>query len=581
MTANLTCSSWRPRIPFTLLFGVATSVELLQARLLKSACQRIYGAQFDAVQSDSILETVFRIAVAASDVPVRLGGSLLHAMLQRQHEQVAGIQAFIASIKYAYMCHFYGNALSVLPALQGSSSSSGQADEALPALQPEHLEAMRNTTSYQTQVELLLDEAEEAGVEDLPGRLAEIEATILTDGTAAAARRRWESSALRTLLVLHAAGALRAGFSSSYADAMSGGIVVSESSALAERVRRMDDAALADLLHRAARIYETGGDGPSGADVDVDACAGGLSLGPSVEPEHQALRTGLQELARELQDLRQKHHDEQAQQQQQQNQQDGVSSSGAGTGTGTPLRSKYWGQNKVMRTTVIAQRVQLSKDSAALSEADKAFTRIVDGTTRLLAGHLGVGPAGDVLLGEAWVYESRTPSRDVLVPRPLVVFERALVRPQDYLACECCADGPAAAQDHDQGTTGQEDHDQETAGQDHDETGTAAATDNELQSKKRKTLETGVKPTMPATSILYQLYLETGSLINVADLWEAFYAVVGRPPQAATETEAEDGGEDERRVLVEFYRGLAELRALGFVKASKKKADHVAKLRWI
>lgn len=74
-------------------------MELLQARLLKSACQKIYGAQFDAVQSDSILETVFKIAVAADDVPLRIGGSLLRGMLDRQHEQVAGIQAFISSLK--------------------------------------------------------------------------------------------------------------------------------------------------------------------------------------------------------------------------------------------------------------------------------------------------------------------------------------------------------------------------------------------------------------------------------------------------------------------------------------------------
>lgn len=77
-------------------------MELLQSRLLKSACQKIYGAQFDAAQSHAILETVFKIAVAAEDVPVRIGGTLLHGMLDRQHEQVAGIQAFISSLKVAY-----------------------------------------------------------------------------------------------------------------------------------------------------------------------------------------------------------------------------------------------------------------------------------------------------------------------------------------------------------------------------------------------------------------------------------------------------------------------------------------------
>lgn len=92
-------SSWRPRIPFTLLFGIATSVELLQARLLKSACQLIYGAQFDVIQTAVILETVFKSAVAAADVPMRLGPSLLRSMLDRQRDQVSGVQTFIMALK--------------------------------------------------------------------------------------------------------------------------------------------------------------------------------------------------------------------------------------------------------------------------------------------------------------------------------------------------------------------------------------------------------------------------------------------------------------------------------------------------
>lgn len=84
---------------------MATSVELLQARLLKSVCQQIHGAQFDAVQSGVILETVFKIAVAADDVPLRIGAPLLQGMLERQHDQVAGIQAFASSLKVRCRLH--------------------------------------------------------------------------------------------------------------------------------------------------------------------------------------------------------------------------------------------------------------------------------------------------------------------------------------------------------------------------------------------------------------------------------------------------------------------------------------------
>lgn len=96
---NSYISSWRPKIPFTLLFGVATSVELLQARLLKSACQHLYGAQFDVVQTGTILEQIFKPTIAATDAALTLGPNLLQSLVDRQQDQVASIQTFVASIK--------------------------------------------------------------------------------------------------------------------------------------------------------------------------------------------------------------------------------------------------------------------------------------------------------------------------------------------------------------------------------------------------------------------------------------------------------------------------------------------------
>lgn len=97
-------SSWRPQIPFTLLFGIATSIDLLESRLLKSACRLIHGEQFDCVQTDTILENVFKGAVISSDVPLRLGPQILRSMLDRQRDHMAGIQAFISSLKVRWIC---------------------------------------------------------------------------------------------------------------------------------------------------------------------------------------------------------------------------------------------------------------------------------------------------------------------------------------------------------------------------------------------------------------------------------------------------------------------------------------------
>lgn len=91
--------SWRDRLQFTLLFGIATSVELFQARLLKSTAPRLYGTQFDVVQASSVLESIFKAGIAHADCVVRLGPRLLQALVERQKEQVVGIQGFISSLK--------------------------------------------------------------------------------------------------------------------------------------------------------------------------------------------------------------------------------------------------------------------------------------------------------------------------------------------------------------------------------------------------------------------------------------------------------------------------------------------------
>lgn len=92
-------SSWLDRIPFALLFGVATSVELFQARLLKSTCAHLYGDQFDVEQSAIVMEKIFKTSVAHAAAPLRLGPSLLQTLLDRQQDQVAGLSMFISSLK--------------------------------------------------------------------------------------------------------------------------------------------------------------------------------------------------------------------------------------------------------------------------------------------------------------------------------------------------------------------------------------------------------------------------------------------------------------------------------------------------
>lgn len=352
-------------------------------------------------------------------------------------------------------------------------------------LQQEHLEGIRNFPSFRSHIEQLVEQGTSAELFQARELIESDEYLLSQSLNSGDHRERWADRILRSLLLIQATGAQDGEFSRAYVDAMEGGIALSEESSVVDSVRRMDAKDLIAMLRRNISILKAG---------DTD-----LQLGPSTEEADIRLAIEFAELTVLLEELKARAEEQ-----------------------NITLRSKYSGQSKVMRTTVIAQRVQLSQDSAALTDEDKQLTEIVDKVTSLLISRVYAAAPTSVLFSEAWFYDFKTPWRDVFVPRPRAVLERSLTRPHDYLSCACCREG-----------------------------------------------EAGIQATMPATSILYHLYLETGNLINVADLWSAFLALVG-------EEEA-----DERKTLVLFYRGLAELRALGFVKASKKKADHVAKLKWL
>lgn len=378
------------------------------------------------------------------------------------------------------MCHFYANPLSIaaspnLPAILVGDD----------ALQPEHIEAFRHLPSFRITVERAID----MGVNDTLYYARE----LLNDDSRVRQRvqvnpenrKKWLDNVLLSLLIVEAAGAQEGTFSRAYVQAMDEGISLSEHPTLVDCVRRMSVGELIGMLRRLNGVIHEGDPslnfGGTGDQRDLELAA---------ELEQQlAVLEGLQEKA---------------------------------AAEDFTLRSKYSGQSKVMRTTVIAQKVQLSQDSATLRDEDMQFTATVDEIASLLRSRPDDPKASDVLFSECWLYDSKSPSRDVFVPRPQAVFQRSLARPHDYLACACCKPG-----------------------------------------------EAGIQATSPATSILYHLYLETGNLANVADLWSAFYAVV-------SEQEA-----DERKALVAFYRALAELKALGFVKASRRKADHIAKVKWM
>lgn len=389
------------------------------------------------------------------------------------------------------MCHFYANPLSAL-LIENSSP------------QPEHLEALRNLPSFRAHVE----ESVENGKLDHARSLLEDDAYLIQQRVVALkATMRWENSLLRSLALLMVTELSTEDFTTLYTSALADGISLQpQDSKIFDSVRRLSADEIASLLQRLTATITSG--------------SHDFGLRSWAKEDEKALRE-LSEMAEQIASL-------QAESQLK----------------GKPLRSQYSAQSKVLRTTVIAQKVQLSQDESNLTDEDKGFTKLLDRLTEFLSLRISCRPAEANFLNELWMYESRAPYKDVFIPRPGAIFERALSRPHDYLACTCCSD----------------------------------------------VIDGGNSATLPTTSVLYHLYQETGTLVNVADLWTAFYALVGVDDERETDAETHKtqkskkqrtSGYDERTALVLFYQSLAELKAMGFVKSTKKRVDHVVRTRFI
>ena len=227
------------------------------------------------------------------------------------------------------------------------------------------------------------------------------------------------------------------------------------------------------------------------------------------------------------------------------------------------LRSTHDIQHSNLRTTVIAQKVELSRHAAKVTAEEAAYTTLIDKFIANLKGYLStrlIDPQ-DLFLHEIFIYDAKSLHREVFAPHPRFAIERALSSPHDYLGCSCCGDDSAAAVAAAAGAGG----------------GGGGG---------------GLSSSQPATALVYQLYLESGSTINVADLWSAFWTITGPGRESSGgEREGEDekddadvnmGKEEARReqALALFCRALAELEHMGMIKKSKKRADHLAKLLW-
>lgn len=179
--------------------------------------------------------------------------------------------------------------------------------------------------------------------------------------------------------------------------------------------------------------------------------------------------------------------------------------------------------------------LELAKRKPRKGNAYEALrSEVIDFLTTTFTTHLQ--PPSTKPLHEVLFFHSSMAIKRLLVGLPRPALTTALANPQHYLQCKCCRlDDPS-----------------------------------------------GLVTTLPDICVAYKLHLECGRLINLYDWLQAFVSVVGR--EGENEDENEEAWAPSRMVneklQARFVLAVSELQFLGFVKPTKRKTDHVARLTW-
>ncbi|KAJ5554460.1 hypothetical protein N7513_004419 [Penicillium frequentans] len=449
---------------YSLLLGISTSVELFEGRLPRSCVSLLQGKHFEVQEAGNCVDRIYEALQTSSDGRIWVGRNITSTLFEKATDYFQTPEAFSRMVKYACMSHFFANPLAVL---------LGNPDKSILS-QGQFCEAIRNLPSFRMFCE---DLVETGSINEARSMIEDDEYLLRAASDHVDAGQQAMRHIFRAVLLIHTClqhthVTKKTTISDLSVRALSGELI---DSPLVEdmlaTVRTLDSEKLGEVLDTLPKTLSDDSALP-GIQADLKAL---LEANPD----------------------------------------------------SVPLRSEYNINSSVMKTTVVQQRVLLTKGTANLPEQDLQYTEIIDRLVGALHEYFIetlVRPQ-ELFMNEAFVFDLRNPLKETFTPRPRFAIERALASPFDYLIS------------------------------------TTAATAGARISAKQ-----------PAAAILYQLYLESGALVNVHDLWQAFYGVY----------ESDQGKKvDDRVVMSLFYSALSDMKMFGMVKTSRKKTDHLAKSAWM
>ncbi|XP_076021760.1 origin recognition complex subunit 3 [Genypterus blacodes] len=99
-----------------------------------------------------------------------------------------------------------------------------------------------------------------------------------------------------------------------------------------------------------------------------------------------------------------------------------------------------------------------------------------------------------------------------------------------------------------------------------------------LQNDSLRTEDGSVSNAAPDICIVHKLHLECGRLINLYDWLQAYSTVVSAAE--GNDPDSDNFGKVDEVKHARFIQAVSELEFLGFIKSTRQKTDHVARLTW-
>jgi origin recognition complex subunit 3 len=140
--------SWKDRISFIILLGIATTTSLFENRLSKSTIRLLDTQSFDFSSTTDKLYDLFCRVHCSSYSRLFLNPATIKALSDVTEDQSTTPSSFLRVLKYIFMTHFFANPLSVMISRHLPEKSSTDS----------LCESIRNTSSFQKHCSHLLEQ---------------------------------------------------------------------------------------------------------------------------------------------------------------------------------------------------------------------------------------------------------------------------------------------------------------------------------------------------------------------------------------------------------------------------------------